>query len=212
MKYPKIVYKQSQNTIVLKKVDIEGNVCGEFVEFTINHSYENIGKGDVEAVYNFPIPDTAILSGFEATIGGRSIKGKVEEKKEIEEKTKEYQDLISYLNESLKNKVSEVKLSSRLKDSAVCLVSKEGISLEMEKVLASMPGGNNMMKAQKVLEINPNHILFKTLEKLYLEDKESIEDYADLLYSQALLVEGFKLDDPIEFSNKMCNLMIKSVK
>jgi Ca-activated chloride channel family protein len=84
MKYPKIVYKPSQNSVVLKKVDIEGNVCGEFVEFTINHVYENKGKNDVEAVYNFPIPETAVLSGFEANIGGRTVKGKVEEKKEIE--------------------------------------------------------------------------------------------------------------------------------
>ncbi|MEG0773368.1 VIT and VWA domain-containing protein [Clostridium sp.] len=84
MKYPKIVYKPSQNAIELKKVDIEGNVCGEFVEFTINHVYENKGKGDVEAVYNFPIPETAVLSGFEANIGGRTIKGKVEGKDEIE--------------------------------------------------------------------------------------------------------------------------------
>lgn len=84
MKYPKIVYKPSQNAIELKKVDIEGNVCGEFVEFTINHVYENKGKGDVEAVYNFPIPETAVLSGFEANIGGRTIKGKVEGKEEID--------------------------------------------------------------------------------------------------------------------------------
>jgi molecular chaperone HtpG len=135
-----------------------------------------------------------------------------EEKEQLEEKAKEHKKLIKFLKESLKDKVSDVKLSSRLKDSAVCLVSKEGLSLEMEKVLAAMPGANSMMKAEKVLEINPNHDLFKSLERLYEKDKKQITDYADLLYSQALLIEGFKLEDPIEFSNKMCKLMIESTK
>ncbi|QVK16868.1 molecular chaperone HtpG [Mycoplasmatota bacterium] len=135
-----------------------------------------------------------------------------EEKEALEEKEKTYKDLLSHIKDCLTDKVSEVKLSSRLKDSAVCLVSKDDISFEMEKVLAVMPGGNNGVKAQRVLEINPNHQLFKALETVYEKDKEDINDYATLLYSQALLVEGFKLDDPIEFSNKMCELMIKSTK
>ncbi|MDF2698894.1 MAG: molecular chaperone HtpG [Haloplasmataceae bacterium] len=135
-----------------------------------------------------------------------------EEKKELEDKAKEHKDLLQFIQENLKDKVSEVKLSSRLKDSAVCLVSKEGISFEMERVLAAMPGGNNAMKAQKVLEINPKHNLFIALENLYERDKDSVKDYAGLLYSQALLIEGFTLDDPIAFSNKMCDLMIKSSK
>lgn len=135
-----------------------------------------------------------------------------EEKTELEKKEKTFKDLLSFIKDSLKDKVSEVKLSSRLKDSAVCLVSKDGLSFEMEKVLAVMPGGNNSMKAERVLEINPNHNLFKALESVYEKDKEQVKDYADLLYTQALLIEGFKVDDPIEFSNKMCDLMIKSAK
>jgi len=135
-----------------------------------------------------------------------------EEKKDLEKKEKTYKDLLGLIKESLKDKVSEVKLSSRLKGSAVCLVSKDDISFEMEKVLAIMPGGNNNVKAQRILEINPNHQLFKSLENIFDNDKEQINNYADLLYSQALLIEGFKLEDPIEFSNKMCELMIKSAK
>ncbi|ERJ11994.1 molecular chaperone HtpG [Haloplasma contractile] len=135
-----------------------------------------------------------------------------EEKKEIEEKEKEYKDMMSYIKDSLKDKVSEVKISSRLKESAVCLVSKDGVSFEMERILKSMPNNNGMMKAERVLELNPNHNLFKALENLYNNNKEEVKDYADLLYDQALLVEGFELEDPVKFANKMSNLMVKSIK
>lgn len=84
MEYEKIQNNIAEGEIILKKVDVEGNVCGEFVEFTITHVYENIGEEDVKGVYSFPIPDTAVISGFEANIGGRVIKGKVEDKREIE--------------------------------------------------------------------------------------------------------------------------------
>lgn len=84
MEYGELQNSVSQGEITLKKVDIEGNICGEFVEFTISHVYENIGEDDVKGIYTFPIPDTAVISGFEANIGGRVIKGKVEDKKGIE--------------------------------------------------------------------------------------------------------------------------------
>ena len=135
-----------------------------------------------------------------------------EEQKAIKQKEKTHKGLINSLKDSLKDKVSEVKLSARLKESAVCLVSDDDISFEMEKVLAMMPGANSNVKAKRILEINPNHQLFKALESVYEKDETEINDYAELLYSQALLIEGFKLDDPIEFSNKMCELMVKSAK
>ncbi len=135
-----------------------------------------------------------------------------EEKKALKKKEKTYKDLLGSIKDSLNGKVSEVKLSSRLKESAVCLVSKDDISFEMERVLAAMPGAKNNIRAERILEINPDHQLFKALETVYEKDKEEIGNYAELLYSQALLIEGFKLDDPIEFSNKMCELMIKSAK
>lgn len=84
MEYEKLQNNISKGEMLLKKVDIEGNICGEFVEFTISHVYENIGEDDVKGIYTFPIPDTAVISGFEANIGGSVIKGKVEDKKEIE--------------------------------------------------------------------------------------------------------------------------------
>lgn len=132
-----------------------------------------------------------------------------EEKKEIEEKTKESQSLLTSIKESLKDKVSDVVISSRLKSHPVCLTSGDGMSFEMEKVLSAMPNGNGGFKAQRILEINPDHAIFKALEKI-ADKNEDLSEYADLLYNQALLIEGFPIEDPIEFSNKICNLMVKA--
>ena len=136
-----------------------------------------------------------------------------EEKKEIETKAEENKDLLSELKELLKDKVSDVKISSRLKSHPVCLSAGEGMSFEMEKVLAQMPEGNPYgIKATRILEINPNHPIFNALQSLYAKDKSKVNDYADLLYNQALLIEGFEIEDPIEFSNKICSLMVNASK
>ena len=81
----------------------------------------------------------------------------------------------------------------------------------MEKVLKNLPNSNDA-KATKILEINPNHELFTTLETLYLNDKNSVEKYAKILYNQALLIEGLPLENPVEFSNLMVELMIQKNK
>ncbi len=81
----------------------------------------------------------------------------------------------------------------------------------MEKVLSNMPN-NEEVKAEKILEINGNHELFKSLESIYLNNPLELNKYASLLYNQALLIEGFSIENPVEFSQLMCELMIKSVK
>ena len=129
----------------------------------------------------------------------------------IKNLTEDKKPILDVIKESLSGKVVDVKLSNRLVDSAVCLVSTDGISLEMEKVLKNNPNPNEEVVANKVLEINPDHKLFKALEDLY-NNGESLNDYATLLYSQALLIEGFTLEDPIDFSNKMCELIVKASK
>jgi molecular chaperone HtpG len=96
-----------------------------------------------------------------------------------------------------------------LADSPVCLVSGEGVSFEMEKVLQQTPQ-EQKPKAERILEINPHHDLFKALERLYLKDPIKLAKYADLLYSQALLIEGFPLENPLEFSKAMIELMIET--
>ncbi len=133
------------------------------------------------------------------------------ENKKLDKLNKEKSSLLEALKEGLEDKVSEVKLSKRLKDSPVCLVSGEGLTMEMEKVLQNMPTGQDA-KATKILEINPNHDLFKTLEKVYENDAEKVKEYAKILYNQALLIEGIPLDNPVEFSNLMVKLIIESNK
>lgn len=134
-----------------------------------------------------------------------------EEKKELDDKKNQNKDLLDALKDSLKDKVKDVVLSKRLTTSAVCLVSGDGISFEMEKVIANM-SGDEKISADKILEINPNHPLFNAIEKVYKENPQELNLYSSLLYNQALLIEGFKIDDPIGFSNTMCDLMIKSIK
>ena len=119
------------------------------------------------------------------------------------------EDFINSLKEILKDKVSDVKLSNRLKSHPVCLASDEQLSIEMEKVLKQL--NQESVKANKILEINPNHELFTALTKLY-EDKKDITDYADLLYQQALLIAGLPIEDPVAYSNKITKLMLESMK
>lgn len=130
-----------------------------------------------------------------------------EEKEELKEKEEESKDLFGFMQEKLEGKVKTVRLSRRLKTHPVCLTSDGALSVEMEKVLNSMPN-DQKVKADKVLEINPEHPVFETLKNLYTTDKEKVEKYSRLLYNQALMIEGMPVEDPVEFSNLVCELMI----
>ncbi len=130
-----------------------------------------------------------------------------EEKEELKEKEEESKDLFGFMQEKLDGKVKTVRLSRRLKTHPVSLTSDGALSVEMEKVLNSMPN-DQKVKADKVLEINPEHPVFETLKKLYTTDKEKVEKYSRLLYNQALMIEGMPVEDPVEFSNLVCELMI----
>ncbi len=133
--------------------------------------------------------------------------GSDEKKEEIKAKEEENADLLKTLGEALEGKVSKVILSQRLKSHPVCITSEGEISLEMEKVLNSMPV-DQKVHAQRVLEINPEHDIFSKLTSLSASgDKDKLGKYAKLLYDQALLIEGMSIDDPVEFSNLICELM-----
>ena len=130
-----------------------------------------------------------------------------EEKQHKEEVEKANSGMLDDMKKALDGQVTGVRISSRLKNNPVCLVAEEGgISMEMEKYLSQMPG-EQVAKASKILEINPEHDIFKVLQKVYEKNPEKVGEYAELLYQQALLIEGFTLDDPVEFSNKICELM-----
>ena len=133
-----------------------------------------------------------------------------EEKKETEKVAKESGDLLKDMKEVLGDKMTEVKVSSRLKSSAVCLVADEqGPSLAMEQTFADMD--NPMFKAKRILELNPHHALFQRLTKLHEAGKEGEEfkEYCDLLYTQALLIEGILPENPVAFADKVAKLMAK---
>ncbi len=130
-----------------------------------------------------------------------------EKKEEIKAKEEENSDMLKQLAEALDGKVAKVILSHRLKTHPVCLTSEGEISLEMEKVLNAMPT-EQKIKAQRVLELNPDHEIFGKLKSLSTaDDKEKLSKYAQLLYDQALLIEGMSIDDPVAFSNLICELM-----
>ena len=129
-----------------------------------------------------------------------------EEKEEIKKEQEDNKSLFEFMTEKLSGKVVSVKLSQRLKNHPVCITSEGMLSVEMEKVLSAMPDGKGA-KAEKVLEINPNHPIFGKLKSLYDTDKDKVAEYADILYSQALLIEGMPIENPVEFSNKICEIM-----
>lgn len=141
-----------------------------------------------------------------ASSGDLELEESKEEKEAAEKQTEENKDLLAFLKESLGDKVTEVRLSSRLKSHPVCLTSSGELSLEMEKVLNALPN-DQKIKADRVLEINAKHEILDALKKAYADDKETAKDYIDLLYNQALLIEGLPVEDPVAFSNAICRLI-----
>ncbi|MBE8950224.1 MAG: molecular chaperone HtpG [Quinella sp. 3Q1] len=131
-------------------------------------------------------------------------------KEEVAEIAKSHEDLLKDVKEAVGNNVHEVKLTSRLKSGAVCLVTAENSpSLSMEKTFAAM--NNPLFKAVQILELNPNHAVFKKLEALHAQDKNSAEfkDLCTTLYSLALLIEGVMPDNPADLANKITDLLTK---
>ncbi len=131
-----------------------------------------------------------------------------EEKQDAKKQAEENKDLFTAMKKALGDKVIEVRLSQRLKSHPVCLANGGDITIEMEKVLNAMPN-NEKVKAEKVLEINANHPVFAKLQKLNTEDKEKLNIYSELLYTQALMIEGIPVEDPVKFSNMICELMVE---
>ncbi|MBP3447200.1 MAG: molecular chaperone HtpG [Clostridia bacterium] len=131
-----------------------------------------------------------------------------EEKEELKEKNESGKDLLDYLKESIGEGVFGVRFTNKLKNHPVCLTTEGEISLEMEKVLNSMPTNDQKIKANVVLEINANHPIADKLTELYETDKDKAGEYAKILYAQARLIEGLSVDNPTELSNMICNLMV----
>lgn len=129
-----------------------------------------------------------------------------EEKKEAEKQVEDNKEMLDFMKEALDGKVKAVSLSQRLKSHPVCISSEGAITLEMEKVLNAMPA-TEKVQAQRVLELNANHPIFQKLTQLYHDDQEKLKTYAQLLYTQAMMIEGFPVEDPVAFCNQICELM-----
>lgn len=134
--------------------------------------------------------------------------GTEEEKEALKKENEDNADMLKEMKEALGENVHEVRFTDKLKDHPVCLSSEGAISLEMQKVLNAMPDGKDA-KATVVLEINANHPIAEKLKSLYKDNKDSLCDYAKILYAQARLIGGMSVDDPVELSNLVCNLMTK---
>jgi molecular chaperone HtpG len=129
----------------------------------------------------------------------------IEEKEESDDASAK--GMLSAMKEILKAEVSDVRLSKRLKSHPVCLSSEGALSIEMEKVLRTMPVDNDV-SASKVLEINGGHPVYRALETAYKDDEARFQLFTRLLYNQALLIEGLTVDDPLKFSGDICALMV----
>ncbi|USG64355.1 molecular chaperone HtpG [Brevibacillus ruminantium] len=130
-----------------------------------------------------------------------------ENQSDADAENSEHQELFAYMSNLLAGKVTKVKASKRLKSHPVCLSTEGEVTIEMEKILSAMPNNPNV-KANKVLEINIQHDVFQSLKNAYEHDQGKLDLYTALLYNQALLIEGLPLQDPVEFTNDICKIMV----
>lgn len=130
-----------------------------------------------------------------------------DDKKEDKEAEKQYEELLKKMKDILGDKVTAVRPSKRLKSHPVVLTADGDISIEMEKIINAMPD-DQKIQAEKVLEINVNHEIMKALERAEEEGEEQLELYTNLLYNQALLIEGLPIEDPVAFTNDICKVML----
>ena len=131
-----------------------------------------------------------------------------EEKEELDKKNEEAKGMFEIMKEALTD-VKNIKFTNKLKNHPVCLSTEGAISLEMEKIMKSMPVGGEDVKADIVLEINEKHPIADKLKELYVSDKDALADYTKILYNQARLIEGLSIDNPTELTNLICDMMSK---
>ena len=130
-----------------------------------------------------------------------------EDKEKIEKLNEECKDMLSLMQDTIPE-VATVRFTNRLKDHPVCLTTEGAISVEMQKVINSLPN-NRTIQAKTLLEINENHPIAEKLKSLYESDKDELAKYAKILYAQAKLIEGLNIDNPTEISNLVCEIISK---
>ena len=163
-----------------------------------------------EDVDDFVMKALAEIDGkkFKSVADDDAIPQTEEEKKAAEEKAEAGKGVLDAVKEALGEQVKEVRISSILKSGACCLTAEGPVSLEMEKYMRKMEGGEHM-KAERVLELNADSAPYAALKKAVdAGDKDTVAKYAKLLYAQAVLLAGLPLEDPAEYSQLVCSLMV----
>ena len=191
--------------------------CGESVDkIDLLPQVENVKDKGYEVLYLTEYVDEfaiQMLMDYEgkkfANVSSEALDLDTEdEKKELEEKNSSNKEMFEEMTSLLDNEIKEVRFTNKLKNHPVCLTSKGNVSIEMEKVMNSMPTGEKV-NAEKVLEINENHPIVSKLEDLYKNNKEEFDNYTKILYQQARLIEGLPVDNPTELTNLICNVISK---
>ena len=191
--------------------------CGESVDkIDLLPQVENVKDKGYEVLYLTEYVDEfaiQMLMDYEgkkfANVSSEALDLDTEdEKKELEEKNSSNKEMFAEMTSLLDNEIKEVRFTNKLKNHPVCLTSKGSVSIEMEKVMNSMPTGEKV-NAEKVLEINENHPIVSKLEDLYKNNKEEFDNYTKILYQQARLIEGLPVDNPTELTNLICNVISK---
>ena len=154
------------------------------------------------------LDSTGLLYQIGELVPAASTKGKEEQKKETQE---QYKELLEFIKGQLDDNVKEVRFSSRLTESACCLVADEyGMNANMERIMKAM--NQDVPKSKRILELNPAHPIMQTLGTMFAADKDNpkLADYCELLLDQALLTEGSPIKDPLRFTKLVSELMVKA--
>ncbi|GKU83127.1 molecular chaperone HtpG [Niallia sp. NCCP-28] len=168
--------------------------------YEILYFTEDIDEFSIKMLMNYKEKEFKSVSASD--LGLNEEENKIDQKLEEENK-----DLLEEMKNILNGQVNNVKISARLKSHPVCLSTEGEITIEMEKILNAMPDNQNV-KANKVLEINKDHAVFQSLSNAFANDKEKLVLFTTLLYNQALLIEGLPINDPVEFTNNICKIMV----
>lgn len=161
---------------------------------------DNIDEFAIKMLINYEEKEFRNISADEIDLQNE------DEKKETEKLKESKKDMLDFMKDALDGKVKEVRISTRLKKHPVCISTDGAISTEMEKVLNAMPN-QDKVKAERVLELNPGHPVFESLGALYGKDDEKLKLYTEILYDEALLIEGLSIENPTEFAAKVSQLM-----
>jgi molecular chaperone HtpG len=193
-----IYYAAGESKEMLKKLPQTEAVLDK--GFEILYFTDDIDEFAIKVLHEYQEKEFKSVSSSDLEIDD------VEDTEENQVEEDKRKEIFDYMTKSLKGKISKVKASKRLKNHPVCLSNEGDVSIEMEKVLKNMPNNQNI-KAEKILEININHKVYQAIKDAYENDKDKLDLYTNLLYNQALLIEGLPLEDPVEFSNNISKIM-----